>query len=208
MYSVRETADIYSKITKPKFVDTLDKSHVDWMHNVLEGKKETELCLFENDHFKLQKDYKFNEGDLSTLYLLAMPKAAPTKQLHSIRDLTADHLPVLKSICEESYKVIQEKYGIPSHKIYAYFHYLPTYWLLHIHFVHVDKASRDAREQIPLEAAIFNLEMNNQYYKLATLQYTVGDRHDLFKVLLAEGILTEYVDPKETIKPQGETEVD
>ncbi len=50
--------------------------------------------------------------------------------------------------------------------------------------------------------------MNSQYYKLATLQYTVGDRHDLFKVLLAEGILTEYVDPKETIKPQGETEVD
>ena len=43
-------------------------------------------------------------------------------------------------------KVIQEKYAIPAHKIYAYFHYLPTYWLLHIHFVHVDKASRDARE--------------------------------------------------------------
>jgi m7GpppX diphosphatase len=146
MYSVRETADIYSKITKPKFIETLDKSHVDWMHNVLEGKKETELCLFENDHFKLQKDYKFNEGDLTTLYLLAMPKAAPTKHLYSIRDLTADHLPMLKSICEESYKVIQEKYAIPAHKIYAYFHYLPTYWLLHIHFVHVDKASRDARE--------------------------------------------------------------
>ena len=79
MYSVRETADIYNTITKPKFIDTLDKSHVEWMNNVLEGKKETELCLFENEHFKLQKDYKFNEGDLTTLYLLAMPKIAPTK---------------------------------------------------------------------------------------------------------------------------------
>jgi hypothetical protein len=46
------------------------------MYNVLDGKKETELCIFENEHFKLQKDYKFNEGDLMTLYCLAMPKAA------------------------------------------------------------------------------------------------------------------------------------
>jgi hypothetical protein len=47
------------------------------MHNVLDNKKETELCVHENDHFKLQKDYKFNEGELKTLYCLAIPKAAP-----------------------------------------------------------------------------------------------------------------------------------
>jgi hypothetical protein len=46
------------------------------MHNVLDGKKEVELRIFENDHFILNKDYKFNEGDLSTLYLLAFPKVS------------------------------------------------------------------------------------------------------------------------------------
>jgi m7GpppX diphosphatase len=93
-----------------------------------------------------------------------MPKAARTQALLSVRDLTADHLPMLKSILSEGYKAIHEKFAIPMHKVYAYFHYLPTYWLLHIHFVHVDKASRDAREQIPLEVVINNLEMNGKYY--------------------------------------------
>jgi m7GpppX diphosphatase len=96
-YSVRETADIYNKVTK-KYIDSLDQSHVEWMHNVLDNKKETELCLFENDHLKLQKDYKFNEGDLKTLYCLAIPKQAREKKLKSIRDLTGEHLPMLKSM--------------------------------------------------------------------------------------------------------------
>ncbi len=63
-------------------------------------------------------------------------------------------------------------------------------------------------EQLPLEEVIFNLEMNGSYYKLATLQYTIGDQSDLFKALLEEGVVTEYVDPKETKKPHGETEED
>jgi m7GpppX diphosphatase len=85
-----------------------------------------------------------------------------------VRDLTADHLPMLKSILSESYKAIHDKYGIPESKVSAYFHYQPTYWCLHIHFVHVDKAKGDC-EQLPLEEVIFNLEMNSNYYKLATL---------------------------------------
>lgn len=75
-YSVRETSDVYSKVTKPHYLDKVDPSHCEWMRNVLSGKKETELCLFENEHFKLQKDYKFNEGDLSTFYGLALPKCS------------------------------------------------------------------------------------------------------------------------------------
>lgn len=112
------------------------------MVNVLDGKKETELCLYENDHYKLQKDYKFNEGDISTLYLLAMPKI---KGLKSVRDLKGEHLPMLESIAETTYQTVQEKYNIPKEKLLVYFHYLPTYWLLHIHVVHVDKQSIDSR---------------------------------------------------------------
>lgn len=85
-------------------------SHCDWMYNVLDNKKEQELTVFENEHFKLQKDFKFNEGDLQTLYLLAIPT---TRTLKSVRDLSADHLPMLKSILAESYKVIETKFKVP-----------------------------------------------------------------------------------------------
>jgi len=148
---VRETADVYQKVTKPMYLDSLDPSHCDWMHNILENKKEQELCIFENEHFKLQKDFKFNEGDLTTFYALAHPKKCVEQKLLSVRDLTKEHVPMLKSVLEESYRAIEEKFGLPRHKLYAYFHYLPTYWLIHVHFEHVDRQSRDAREQVTLE---------------------------------------------------------
>ena len=177
------------------------------MQNVLDGTKEAELQIFENEHFKLGKDYKFNEGDLKTLWLLAIPKTVFTKSIRSIRDLTGDHLPMLKSILTESYKAIHERYGLPSSMVSAYFHYLPSYWCLHAHFVHIDKANND-KEYVSLEQVIANLEMNANYYKLATLQYTIGDQSDLFKALKEEGILEDYVDPKDLKKPVGETEED
>lgn len=163
-YTVRETAEVYNRVTKPGYLQHLDASHVEWMHNVLDNKKETELCLFENDHFKLQKDYKFNEGDLLTLYCLAIPKAAKSNKLQSVRDLTAEHLPMLRSMAAESYKAIEHAFGVPQHKIMAYFHYLPTYWLMHVHFTHVDRQGKDARDCISLEQVINNLEMNGKYY--------------------------------------------
>lgn len=188
-----------------KYIDSLDQSHVEWMHNVLDNKKETELCLFENDHFKLQKDYKFNEGDLKTLYCLAIPKQAREKKLKSIRDLTDEHLPMLKSMVAECYKAIESKFGVPQHKIYAYFHYLPTYYLMHVHFCHVDKASRDAREQVPLEVAISNLEINPNYYQKCTMQFSVGEKHELCDALMAAGELKKYDEPVE-LEVEGETE--
>lgn len=108
------------------------------MHNVLDGTKETELTVFENEHFKLQKNYKYNEGELKTLYCLAIPLKAREMKLASVRDLTADHLPMLKSIRDESFKAIEAKFGLPRQKIVAFFHYLPSYWLLHVHFQHID----------------------------------------------------------------------
>jgi len=82
------------------FLDHEDPKKNEWIHNILENKKETELCLFENEHFKLQKDYKFNEGELNTLYLLAHPKDT---SLLSIRDLKGENLPLLKSILTNGY---------------------------------------------------------------------------------------------------------
>jgi hypothetical protein len=71
----------------------MDMKHCDWIYNVLDGSKEKELRVYENDHFMLQKDWKYNVGDdIKTLYCLAITKR---KDLLSIRDLTAEHIPLL-----------------------------------------------------------------------------------------------------------------
>ena len=188
-YAVNESADVYNKVTKPSFVDTLDDSHVSWMHNVLDGSKETELNLFTNEHFKLQKDYKFNEGDLKTFYCLAIPMSARDQKLKSVRDLTSKHLAMLKSIRAESYKAIESAYGLPESKVHAYFHYLPTYWLLHVHFVHADFAEKDARERVALDTVISNIEISGNYYSKCTLSYSVGAEHALCKALIAANVI-------------------
>ena len=99
----------------------------------MEGKKETENLIYETDEYKLMKDWEFNEGDIQTLYCMAIVKQ---RDLLCIRDLTAEHLGMLKSIREGSLAAIEKKYGVKSANIRAFFHYLPTYFHLHVHFVH------------------------------------------------------------------------
>ena len=52
----------------------MDMSHCNWVYAMLNNEKEVDLRVVEHADFYLQKDYKFNEGDLSTLYCLAVPK--------------------------------------------------------------------------------------------------------------------------------------
>jgi m7GpppX diphosphatase len=92
-FVVNETAEVYSTIVKPHYITPMDMKHCDWIYNVLDGSKEKDLRVFENDHFMLQRDWKYNVGDdISTLYCLAIVKQ---RDLFSIRDLTAEHLPLL-----------------------------------------------------------------------------------------------------------------
>ena len=108
---VVETAQVYDTITKPLFLDGMDLSHCNWMYSVIDGEKEQDTILYQNESFLVQKDYKFNEGDLRTLYCLAFPKQ---KDLKSVRDLRAEHLPMLKAIRDESIKAICAKFKVSA----------------------------------------------------------------------------------------------
>jgi m7GpppX diphosphatase len=169
----------------------MDMSHCDWIYNVLEGKKETELRVFENEHFMLQKDWKFNEGDdLKSLYCLAITKR---RDLHTIRDLTAADLPMLKSILAESIPAMTAMFKVPACQITAYFHYQPTYYHMHVHFVHVEKVFPSSKNCVDLATVIFNLELSGDYYQKAPLSYKVGNLHPLYEVLVEKDVLPKVV---------------
>ena len=65
---------MYYKYIKPEVIDTADPKLCTWIYQILEKKKEIELTVYENDEFILQKDYKFNEGDMKTFYCAAYVK--------------------------------------------------------------------------------------------------------------------------------------
>jgi len=74
-YVVRESFKTYKEITKPLFVDKIDHLNFnEWIYNILDGKKEKDLRVFENDQFYFNKDWAFNQLDLSSLYCLAIPR--------------------------------------------------------------------------------------------------------------------------------------
>ena len=79
--------------------------HCNWVYACLNNEKEVDLRVVEHADFYLQKDYKFNEGDLSTLYCLAIPRQ---RDLRSVRDLNASHLPMLKAMRDESLAAIEK----------------------------------------------------------------------------------------------------
>lgn len=71
------------------------------MYNILEHKSEVERIHFEDadpiNGFIMVPDLKWN-GEIDSLYLLAIINR---RDIKSIRDLTDEHLPLLKNIKEK-----------------------------------------------------------------------------------------------------------
>ena len=69
------------------------------MYNILEGRSEADRVVYEDEDpltgFVLIPDLKWDVKDLSNLYLVAI---ARRRDILSLRDLTADHIPLLQHI--------------------------------------------------------------------------------------------------------------
>lgn len=100
VHLVRETWEDYTQITLP-FIQSQSFS-VQWVYNILEKKAEADRIVHENpdpcDGFVLVPDFKWNQNQLDDLYLIALVRR---RDLKSLRDLTAEHLPLLRNILRE-----------------------------------------------------------------------------------------------------------
>lgn len=123
LYFVQETEEMYQTITLPHILDSslslqvsflplnlFEKiinfilSFIQWLYNCLEYKSEKERIKYdtasenqkddEDNGFLLLPDLKWS-GKLNELYLLAIIKK---RNIKSLRDLTINHLPLLKNI--------------------------------------------------------------------------------------------------------------
>lgn len=93
------------------------------------------------------------------MHFIALPFK---RDLKTLRDLTGEHLPLLKSIRDDGYKLILSRYGLPQSKVKAFFHYYPTFYHLHVHFTYVDmieSVGAFSGKAIFLEDVIDNIEI-------------------------------------------------
>jgi hypothetical protein len=142
---------------------------IKWMTNIFEGKTEIDKVILNNSDFVLVPDKDHKDQDIDNLHILALFKL---KGLMSIRDLTADHIELLTNVYKLSIKTICEKYDINESDLFAYFHYYPSTWQLHIHFCNMSRV----RSQSSVSHAhnviyvIQNLMIKGNYYQEVVLQ--------------------------------------
>lgn len=180
-FIVRETPHLYHSITQP----CLQSSAFDiqWVYNILEKKSESDRIVFEDPDpeigFILLPDMKWNRSDVNALYLVAI---VHRHNISSLRDLRASHLPLLNNILEKGTAEIHRQFGIPSHKLRIYLHYLPSYRHLHVHFTHInlDAPGSDCLRAHTLEDVIDSITMDSEFFVKKTLLYTVRDGDELF----------------------------
>lgn len=131
------------------------------------------------------KDYKWNdEAKVTAMHVLGMPKEKG--KLKSIRDLRGEHIPLLKSIRAAGLAALEEKYGIQANTIRCYFHYLPTFYHLHVHFDHIagGHGGHNVAKAVLLDDVIDALEVDGNYFSKASLTFQAGDVRDK-KILAA-----------------------
>jgi len=134
-----------------------------WIYDIIDKKSGLDRLLYENKNFVLVIEMNMKQNDMTTFHLLAFPK---DKSIKSIRDLTKDHIPLLKDMVSESKKYIIDKYGLKENEIEAHFHYPPGVLLLHIHFewINNERLRRPLREH-SVNKVIENLLIDPEYYK-------------------------------------------
>uniref|UniRef100_A0A914VWC8 M7GpppX diphosphatase n=1 Tax=Plectus sambesii TaxID=2011161 RepID=A0A914VWC8_9BILA len=96
-------------------------------------------------------------------------------QTELLRDLTADHLPMLENLREKSLAALREKYGIRPDQVKAYFHYQPSFYHLHVHMISVkyDAPASGTTSAILLNDVINNLHIAGDFYRRASLTFSL-----------------------------------
>lgn len=181
---VQETGGDYKNITLP-YLESQSLS-IQWVYNILDKKAEADRIVFENpdplDGFVLIPDLKWNQQQLDDLYLIAI---CHRRGIRSLRDLTVEHLPLLRNILREGQEAVLQRYQVPADRLRVYLHYLPSYYHLHVHFTALGfDAPGSAVERAHLLAEVIeNLEHDPQHYQQRTLTFALRADDRLLQLL-------------------------
>ena len=169
---IEETKNNKIIIESPQDYQLLDIKDTNkiWIYNIIDHKTETENIAFEDDNLIFIPDYKW-DNNLKNLHILGIFK---DKSLNSIRDLNKNHIEILEKCIIDGKKIIKEKYDISN--LVIYFHYRPSVWQLHMHFMNIET---DNKESFILPRAhlvsnvIQNLKYDSNYYLNANLEVLI-----------------------------------
>ena len=171
------------------FLENQEDEHreqIQWLLNILNGTSEQDSIFFRNtdqtNGFVLLPNMHWRSGNTSSpaidsLDCLAIVNAMG---LRTIRDLTGTHLPLLRNLKTEGTAAIVEKYGVAENKLRIYFHYLPSFYHLHVHYTHVNnKLGCNIERAIFLDDVIEMLEESSNAMIEKAMTFGLSTNHTL-----------------------------
>jgi len=159
---ISETYHRYKTIVRPY----IEEKQLDpqWVYNIIDGKSERDRILLETEQFIVLPDIMWDGKAIESLHTLALVKP---HHIGSIRDLKAEHIPMLESVLEKTTDFISSKHGISPKQIRAFFHYPPTFYHLHVHFttIHNRTCGCEVERAHLIQDVIDNIKLQNDYYQ-------------------------------------------
>ena len=149
-------------------IERRDPTKDTWIYNILDGAAEQDAILHRDAQCIVIPTYTWDTTNADELHVLCLPT---DKSLRSIRSLTAEQIPLLEHMKRETTRVIRDTYHIDEHHLKMFFHYDPSTYHLHIHFVNManSQAGSSVEYSHELHNVIFNLSICSDYYTRAVL---------------------------------------
>lgn len=175
---VSKTKKRFKTLVKESYQEYLDfiaKRDIEkdrWIYNILDGIAEQDVIIFRDDKCVIIPTYIWDAKNINKLHVLCIPMDI---SLRTIRELTKEHILLLEHMKKVTLDNISEKYGLQEGNLKMFFHYDPSTYHLHIHFVnvlHTDSGS-SVEYSHDLDTVIFNLEVDTDYYKKIKLNKRV-----------------------------------
>lgn len=207
-YLIAETPDLYETVTLPYI--TSSQFSLDWVYNIIEHKQETERIVFEDTDpetgFILLPDLKWDGRNVENLYLLGIVRK---RDIKSLRDLNASHLPLLRNLRESAKQAIQKQYGLNPYQLRMYFHYQPSFYHLHVHInpIRNDAPGIWCEKSHMLDTVINNLELLPDYYQRATIPFVLYEGNKLLDLYDETLSVRKVSAPKESTPTAAATDL-
>ncbi|KAJ1981065.1 hypothetical protein H4R35_000869 [Dimargaris xerosporica] len=182
---ILETPQLYQTAVLP-YIASLPMQRIQWVYNILEGRSEQDKILAnhlteDGQGFVVLPDSKWDGATMEGLYLLVL---CQQRNIGSLRDLDASHLPLLIGIQAAVRRVVQARYPqVRPDEVRLFVHYQPSYYHFHVHAAHVrhEAAGVMIGQAHLLSTVIDNItNICSDYYQKCTLEYALAENHALF----------------------------
>jgi len=163
---ITNCANTIVKETYDEYINDLTIRNNDkdkWIYNLIDGISEQDLILHRDDICLVIPTFTWNSTDISKLHILCIPN---DKNIRTIRSLDKTHIPLLQHMKQTTLNIIKNKFNLDETNLKIFFHYTPSTYHLHIHFINLNYHSCSSVEYShDLDTVIFNLSLDTDYYK-------------------------------------------